>query len=263
MQSTLLSGHRTTRQHQALLIVAREGPGPTNTAQETFAGIGAGLQHIQLCVRLDISQRRSAACQAAAGAGTYGNLPGAPRRRLASSSQWQKFVLSNLIEGYYGDSSSVLRRQQQVQHQADVQRAFEALEDMSEKEARTVRPDLLRMLLAFCAEAMPEQSLQLLEGLCTALQPHPDLLVTLQYNQGCRDAIAQLLNAAANAVRGDANLFMRWLHVQRALNIYAAEPSATMAAANVRTVPTVEGVFVTQSIDEQDGWTEAEELLTA
>jgi hypothetical protein len=56
------------------------------------------------------------------------------------------------------------------------------------------------MLVDMCYAVIPEHAMHVLQG-CTALEPHPDLLVTLQYYEGRRDAVTRLLTSAA--LKGD------------------------------------------------------------
>jgi hypothetical protein len=202
----------------------------------------------------------------AARSSPYGNLSSAPVRQLTGSENWQQFVLEDLLEVYYDVPSSSNGSTEDAEavaaaHHARVDTALDALRVMSEEQARGVPPDLLRMLLAMCHDALPEQSLAVLAKLCEALDSHPDLLVTLQYHSGARDAVTQLLNRAADGIDGDSAAFVQWLRVQRLLNIHAAEPKQGLGLKQYR--PTVDGVYVGESMDDSGGEsaTDAEETL--
>ena len=188
-------------------------------------------------------------------AGVYGNLSSVPVRQLTTAPQWQHYVLTELMESFY-DKSSERASTSDMKHSIDL--AFDALREMQEDNAREVEPNVLRMLLQLCNDALQSERLHVLEVCSDALQAHPDLLVTLQYHQGCRDAVSQLLEACVPDVSKDSRTFLRWLTVQRQLGVHTSERVVGGAHNSA-----LEGLYISESVDAADFQISAEELLTA
>jgi hypothetical protein len=212
------------------------------------------------------SRRRGCTARAVQSYTRYGNLESLPIRRLRHPEAWQTFVLYELLDVYYDESGKPQSGEHtdgaSAEHYERTMQALQALEIMSDEGAHSIHPDLLRMMLGMCSEAMPDQAMPVLEALCDALQPHPDLLVTLQYHTGARDAITRLLTLAAEGNMGNAKNFVRWLRVQRVLNVHVPEREHGLGLARYQ--PTVEGVYVGESLDSDGDYvTDVEELLAA
>lgn len=187
----------------------------------------------------------------------YGNLSAANTHRLSTAPAWQGFVLNEVMESCCRDAAAASPKAARHREQVDV--AFSALSAMSEEEAREVEPDVLRVLLRQCHDALPAERLEVLEACCAAVQAHEDLLVTLQYHAGCRAAVTQLLDACAAEASRDSATFLRWLAVQRKLCIHTSEGEAGAALHN----SALEGVYLGESVDEAEWRPYAEDLLTA